>query len=227
MCCKFGQNSFRAKTKYVNEPEEYFRLLHDDTIQATNVLLFENNENVVQMTYKILNEAVDDNPNGNVVTSWARLRLYQVLSKLKERVLYHDTDSVIYSMSDPKEEEIPIGNQLGMWSDECKDPTSNWIEEFVSLGPKTYAYNTRKGEQVVKCKGITLTPQAKNLVHLKSMLDLMVGDLDVVTVNYDKKIVRDVKRKKLKTVSMNKNLRMIYNKRRLLDDGISTLPYGY
>jgi len=229
---KFGQNPFKDKTIFITDPEEYFRLLHDDTVQMLNVLLFENNPHIVQVRYKLFNEAVEDNPNGNVViasfvTSWARLRLYQVLSSLKERVLYHDTDSVIYTTLNDKEDEIPTGSLLGMWSDECKDPITNWVQEFVSLGPKTYAYNTKKGEQIVKCKGISLTPQAKKLVHMRSMLNLLEEKKHNLKVHYDKHIVRDVKTKRLKTVSMDKLLKFVYNKRRLMGDGITTLPYGY
>ena len=229
---KFGQNPFKAKTEYITDPAKYFQHLNDDTVETTNVLLFDEKEDIVQVQYKLMNEAVQDCANGNVViaafvTSWARLRLYQVLSKLNERVVYHDTDSVIYLTSDPEEEEIPTGSLLGMWSDECKSPETNWVQEFVSLGPKTYAYTTKQGEQVVKCKGISLTPQAKKLVHMSSMLELLRRDGESVRVNYDKKIVRDVKKKQLKTVSMEKQIRFVYNKRRLMEDGISTLPYGY
>lgn len=229
---KLGQNPFKSVTEYVTDPARYFALLNDSTAETINVLLFENNEDIVQVRYKLMNDAIEDNPNGNVViaafvTSWARLRLYQVLSKLNERVLYHDTDSVIYTTADSDEEEISTGSLLGMWSDECKDPNTNWIQEFVSLGPKTYAYLTKKGDQVVKCKGMTFIPKTKELLNMSSMLKLLTGDEDEVCVEYDKKIVRDVKEKKLRTVSMEKRVQFAYNKRRLLDDGISTLPYGY
>jgi hypothetical protein len=226
---KFGQNSFRRKVEYVTDPERFFDMLHDDSIQVKTVLLL--NETMVQVGYEEFQESVRANPNGNVVvasfvTAWARLRLYEKLDKLNERVLYHDTDSIIYTTTG-NQEEIEIGDRLGQWSDECGDSNTNWIEEFVSLGPKTYAYRTKKGECVVKCKGISLTPGAKQVVHMKSMIYLLLHEDKNLTVNYPRKIIRDTTAKQLKTVSMNKDLRLVYTKRQRQPMSIVTLPFGY
>lgn len=228
---KFAQSPFKAKTLYISDPQEYFKILHDDTLSVVKVLLL--NDSLVQVRYETAHEATEDNVNGNVVlasfvTAWARLRLYKVLSRLQRRVIYHDTDSCVYK-SAPGEDEIEIGDRLGCWSDECGDPETNWIDEFVALGPKSYAYQTKKGEQVVKCKGISLNPQTKQLVHFQSMLELMVGihEEDKIRVEYPRKIQRDVVKRQLKTVPLTKELRLVYNKRRRLEDGIHTLPYGY
>ena len=45
-------------------------------------------------------------------TCWARLKLYDVLDSLGERVLYYDTDSVIY-VSRPGQYDPPLGDYLG------------------------------------------------------------------------------------------------------------------
>ena len=42
-------------------------------------------------------------------TSYARLKLYDALDTLKERVLYMDTGSIIYTKK-PTETSIPVGN---------------------------------------------------------------------------------------------------------------------
>ena len=36
-------------------------------------------------------------------TSWARLKLWSIMNKLGDRVLYHDTDSIIFSVKDTDE----------------------------------------------------------------------------------------------------------------------------
>lgn len=69
-------------------------------------------------------------------TMWARLKLYSVLDKLNESMLYFDTDSVLFKakMSDDLN-YLPIGNYLGELTNEIK-PEDGYIVEFVSGGPK-------------------------------------------------------------------------------------------
>ena len=50
-------------------------------------------------------------------TCWARLKLYEVLDQLQTRVLYYDTDSVIYT-SKVGLPEMPLGDFLGDLTDE-------------------------------------------------------------------------------------------------------------
>ena len=68
-------------------------------------------------------------------TSQARLKLYGALDTLKERMLYYNTDSVIYQWK-PGQVDLPLGEFLGEFTDEVSgDP----IVEFVSGGAKTYS----------------------------------------------------------------------------------------
>ena len=67
--------------------------------------------------------------------SQARLKLYGALDTLKERVLYYNTDSVIYRWK-PGQVDLPLGEFLGEFTDEVSgDP----IVEFVSGGAKNYS----------------------------------------------------------------------------------------
>lgn len=52
-----------------------------------------------------------------MITSWARVVLTEQLLKLGDRVLYHDTDSIVYEHR-PGEYDIPEGYYLGEWEDE-------------------------------------------------------------------------------------------------------------
>ena len=67
---------------------------------------------------------------------YACLKLYDLLDLLQERVLYYDTDSVIY-VSKPGKPEPPIENYLGDLTDELD---RDYITTFMSGGPKNYAY---------------------------------------------------------------------------------------
>lgn len=63
-------------------------------------------------------------------TSQARLKLYEALDTLKERVFYYDTDSVVFNTRDGQE-SLPTGRVLGEFANETP---GDWIVEFVSGG---------------------------------------------------------------------------------------------
>ena len=74
------------------------------------------------------------------VTAQARLKLYNEIEKLGKRVLYFDTDSIIYVSTDNLNEYDPtIGEYLGDLTNEIDESDGNFIVEFVSAGPKNYA----------------------------------------------------------------------------------------
>lgn len=65
-------------------------------------------------------------------TSLARLKLYEALDFLGDRVMYYDTDSVIYKTK-CRQEKLPLGDHLSQFTDETDgDP----IVEFCSGGAK-------------------------------------------------------------------------------------------
>jgi hypothetical protein len=87
-------------------------------------------------------------------TAWARIRLYRELEKVGRRVLYADTDSVIYRESPNASENLTVGSFLGEMTSELDEDDN--IVEFVSGGPKNYGYITKKGKMAVKIRGFTL-----------------------------------------------------------------------
>ena len=81
------------------------------------------------------------------VTAYARLELFNVLHKLQDNVLYYHTDSVIFVEDKNKGRTIQIGQYLGEMTDELaeKNCSKKWIEQFCSIGPKSYAYPRADG----------------------------------------------------------------------------------
>ena len=147
---------------------------------------------------------------------------YKELEKIDRRVLY-DTDSIIY-ISRPAEYEPQLGNYLGQFTNEIAD--SLYIEEFVSAGPKNYAYKLNNGKTHCTIKGFTQN-------HLTSLQLTDDAIKDIVCENREKKITVDqikfVKNKKewnIKTKIEKKNYGFVYDKRVLFED-LSTLPFGY
>ena len=92
------------------------------------------------------------------VTAHARCILHrQMLVIGPERVLYCDTDSIIFLFSKVKESLVGIG--LGKWTDEKKGKTINL---FMALAPKCYMIVTNEVD--VKAKGLRLTLENKAIL---------------------------------------------------------------
>ena len=122
------------------------------------------------------------NNNGNVLiaafcTCWARLELWSIMNKLENRVLYHDTDSIIYSVKDKDTYIPPLGDYLGKLTNElsCKEvnckgcEVGHWITEFVSCGPKNYSFKLNSGEICCKVRvtGAVVLPQSFSFISLR------------------------------------------------------------
>ena len=106
---KFAQRLQLPKSQYLTEEEELQEKLKDSTLEIKGIELLENKEHpendMMLINYQEKNEFVEVCPFGNVVlacftTAHARLHLYETLQPLGERVLYFDTDSIIYQYDD-------------------------------------------------------------------------------------------------------------------------------
>ena len=76
------------------------------------------------------------------------MHLYGYRDKLKEHAVYCDTDSVIFIQPRDDAALVQTGDCLGAMTSELK--TGKYICEFVSGGPKDYAYksiNSVTGEE--------------------------------------------------------------------------------
>ncbi|XP_071111149.1 uncharacterized protein [Haliotis cracherodii] len=132
---KFGQRVDYSQNVYMNDPVQYFALWMDErnTIEDVTVV----NEHMVEVTYTQQKEFQTPHSHFNVaiaawVTAQARLKLYETLALVDRRVLYFDTDSLIY-IRRPHDE---LGHSLGEFTD-------NWTEKpsrrLCQEAPKTMA----------------------------------------------------------------------------------------
>ena len=117
---KFAQRSNLTKTEMVYEPKRFYELLYSSAFEVCDARLV--NDDAVEVQYKNITEFAEQNNKVNVViaaftTAYARLKLYDLLDLLQERVLYYDTDSVIY-VHQPGKPDPPLGNYLGDLTDE-------------------------------------------------------------------------------------------------------------
>ena len=215
----------------VTEPKEFFHFLDSTKYEVSDARLV--NDEMVEVHYKEKDEFAEQNDKVNIViaaftTAYARLKLYDLLDLLQERVLYYDTDSVIY-VHEPGKPDPPLGDYLGDLTDEL-DP-GDYITTFISGGPKNYAYITNNGKSETKIRGITLDYAATKKLNLNVMRHLVHSHVNChteekVTVDIPFKITRDKKKKNIVTKRMKKDYRVVYNKRVITQD-YGTLPYGY
>ena len=191
------------------------------------------NDETIEVQYKEKEGFIEQNDKTNIViaaftTAYARLKLYELLDQLQERVLYYDTDSVIY-IHQPGKPNPPLGDYLGDLTDELD--SGDYITTFISDGPKNYAYITNNGKTETKIRGITLNYNATKTINMDVMRHLVDSHVnghteEKVTVENPYKITRDKKERNIVTKKMKKDYRIVYNKR-VVKENYGTVPYGY
>lgn len=99
---KFGQRTNLPQVEYISDPSIYFDMLTSDQQVVTGVNFV--TEEMVEMRWKNKEEFLGSSGRINVVlaaytTAQARLQLYSYLEKLGSRVIYADTDSIVFTVA--------------------------------------------------------------------------------------------------------------------------------
>ena len=135
-------------------------------------------------------------------TAQARLKLYSVLERIQQRVLYFDTDSIIFT-SKPGEWVPPLGDYLGELTNELDD--DDYITTFVSGGPKNYAYQTKNGKTICKVRGFTLNYRGSQKLNFSTMCaQVCNANQEPIFLENPHFIRRNPKEKTLETASLTK-----------------------
>lgn len=170
-------------------------------------------------------------------TSWARLKLYSVLEEIGEDCLYMDTDSVIFiDRAHQHTKRLPIGDYLDQLTNEIPSK-QKYIVEYVSGGPKNYAFRTCDGTETCKVRGFSLNFANSRLINFDAVKDLVIQknpakrkrkfeDNEIISVTNPSKICRDARKRTLYNRKEDKQYKIVYTKRVVLPD-LSTIPYGY
>lgn len=176
---KFGQRDQFTECADVFSEKEFFEIFGDDRFDIKSVFMHDAvARTICYQRKKDFQEPMNTNlAIAAFTTAHARLRLYDILEKLQERVLYMDTDSVIF-IDDGIGKTLPMGNLLGEMTDELdKD---DYIVEFVAAGPKAYGYVTAKGKQECKVKGFRLCHD--NPINYDVMNEMVHGSENKIEV---------------------------------------------
>jgi hypothetical protein len=229
---KMAQRPSLPKTEYLSDPSRYFQMIHDKTKVIKHVEVIR--EDLILVNYEEELDFVEADTFGNViiaayVTAHARLKLYEALELLGDRVLYFDTDSCIYIDRPGQPHPVIEGDRLGAWTDEHPE---NKILSFASGGPKNYGYQYRDTEGQVhtecKVKGLTLnyrTSQVVNFDVLKKAIQSGEDEHFQVTTYQPNKIVR-LPTHHIVSRPLKKLYQIVYQKRVRLPNHF-TLPYGH
>ena len=114
---KFGQRLNQGVSEFIHasQLDKFYKVLTDRTKKVNDFHII--NEDHLHLEYEHQSGFVPEDMKTNIflatfTTCWARLKLYGVLDQLDDRVLYYDTDSVIY-VSRPDQYDPPLGDYLG------------------------------------------------------------------------------------------------------------------
>ena len=160
---------------------KYFR---DDSVVVCDLWIV--NNDMLQVQYTNAQGFVDQNVNTNIIiasftTALVRLKLYSLLEKLGDRVLYYDTDSIVFKTNlslepfDPK-----TGDYLGDLTNEIDPTNEEYIQTCVCSGPKNYSYKTNEGNTMCKVRGFTLNNTNSLIINHNTLNELIHSDVKYV-----------------------------------------------
>lgn len=181
---RFAMKPNQTKTCLITDFSDYWHILNDLLIEVQAE--FNPTDQTTLLQYKYASDEDDEDfavrniAVAAFVTAYARVELHKLMHKIESvregRVLYFDTDSVIFveKETDPK---IPTGDFLGELTDELSKygPGAKCMK-FTSLGPKNYAYEVQLPDGTtkveIKAKGIRLSAQALDIINFEKMMEM-------------------------------------------------------
>lgn len=237
---KFGQRTNMKKSLFLTDFNAYLQIVTDYSKKLCDFHVLPKNMMLVEYSNAIEFQEVDVKTNVIIsafCTSWARLELWKAMHKLQKRVMYHDTDCVIFSVS-PDQYSLPTGEYLGDWTNEltcdklnCKGcEAGHHIVEFVSCGPKNYALKLSCGQVIIKVKGFSLNFNASQVINFDSMKQVLLAwqnklpSPEMITVKG--MILRNKYEGIIYTKQVSKQYGLVYTKR-VVNNAFETVPYGY
>lgn len=175
---KFGQRLSMKQSKFFHESEfdKFFQILSDPTKIPHNFHIISRDTLQFEWSNHPLFMPSDCKTNiflASFTTAHARLRLFSVLDRLGESVLYFDTDSIIFkTLKSDDLHYLPVGNYLGELTNEIK-AEDGYIVEFVSGCPKNYAYCTLSGREECKVRGFTLNWTNSKVINFEAIKSII------------------------------------------------------
>jgi len=225
---RYAMNSNKTQIKFISKVNDWYELINDDRYIIEDVNF--NTPNVLTVYYSIKNNIHEGSNQVNVaiaafVTCHARLKLYSELELIGDRVLYFDTDSIIF-ISNNKDYEPKTGNFLGELTNEIDKKDGNYIEEIICPGPKNYQYKLDTGKQKCVIKGFSLNCSTALSLNFDSIKNIVFHNREKKIQVEQLKFSRDKNNWSIQTSIINKLYSFVYDKR-VVCENFETIPYGY
>ena len=224
------RENLTRRREYISEPSKFFDLVTNPTKLVKNVDVY--GEQFLLVNWEDMDSTIEAYACSNVVVAafviaQAKLKLYGVLEKLNERVLYCDTESIIYVHKPDLWNPNIINNRLEEWTGEVPNAR---IMKFVGIGPKNHGYeyvdNDCQRKSTCKVKGLTLDYNTSQLFHFHRMLEWAKSTWRDFKETVDYQRIRKHKDRRVTTEKQSKTCRFTYNKSVILINGY-TVPYGF
>ncbi|CAF0964145.1 unnamed protein product [Brachionus calyciflorus] len=211
---RFGMNTNKTQYRLISHPDEWFEMISNDQYIIHDVDF--SYSNFIQVFYSIDDDMHDGGIHTSVtlaafVTCHARLKLYQELKK---------------NWREDGEYKPEVGDYLGKFTDDVKKKGADHIVEFISAGPKNYAYKLDNGKTSCTVKGFTLNHLSSLSINFDAIKDIVLNDRSKKIKVEQQKFTRDKLNWIIKTNLITKLYGFVYDKHILLDD-LSTIPFGY
>ena len=235
---KFAQRPNLTQSKLVTNHEELVRMYDDPEIVIKGKRRVNDDTFYINFEYKDACKAsagVQNVAVASFVTSYARLRLYNVMteqhSKYPGSIYYFDTDSIVFEAR-PGDDIPPLGVFFGDLTDELDGWT---CIEGTFNGPKCYSLKLRNGQQekvILKIKGLTLTSVALKDIDHEKMMKLSENYINHETNNEkvdvrQKQFIIDPSNQHIYTKAFFKQYKVTSEKRRIVPNTNDTVPYGF
>lgn len=232
---KLTQRDNLKQTDVIQDVHDLYDLLYSPLVEVSDVyfpniqtawVCWQFKENVIPLT-KTSSKNLSLT-TGAYTTAHARAMLFNELKQLGTNILYCDTDSIIYVEELGMQYSPNIGSSIGQLTNEISEYGQDaYIEEFVSIGPKSYSLRIKNGMndviEISKCKGFQCKGAEKKLLNFDNFKKMIMEDhvIETHTSNIQRK-----KHFKIITNKLKKKFGFTFDKRVCCEDHC-TLPFGH
>lgn len=212
---KFAQRAVKRNCQDVFDPKVFEEIVFDDCHEVTDVYC--HGKDVRTVVTEKRADFVNDPKTTNIAlasytTAYGRLRLFEAMELVMPQMLYCDTDSIV--CVDDGNLPVRTGRFLGDLTDELGESGDVWITEFVSTGPKSYAFRTSEGNEVIHVKGISLAYDSDGTICFDSMKAMCLDPTQTVEVEQLNFVIGKDHEIHTKTTNTHKVFRVTGDKRK-------------
>ena len=175
---KYAQSSINSINTNIYGYSQFSKIHFDTTINHKSLRYRHIQGEAYQVTYEYTKDNYRFNRNYNIwiaaaVTAHARCRLHRQMLKIgPQRILYCDTDSIIFLCSRLVNNLASRG--LGNWVDETIDFGSA-IKKLYAFAPKSYCLVLENGEYRIKAKGCRMTIPNKEKANPQVLEKILIS----------------------------------------------------